>query len=115
MHDSEDADSDDGDGDDDDGDGGDAVHQQVDSELPPWSGPVPSPLPGVDAWFVYHMMMLSHITKDHLRIMDHYMDAHHIILTVPSQCVAFVRFVWHELEQVDHDDYSGALCPMEVN
>jgi len=23
---------------------------RVDSELPPWSGPVPSPLPGVDAW-----------------------------------------------------------------
>ena len=28
---------------------------KVDSELPPWSGPVPSPLPGVDAWFVFSL------------------------------------------------------------
>ena len=35
------------------GDDDDQGAGQVDSELPPWSGPVPSPLPGVDAWSVY--------------------------------------------------------------
>ena len=40
---------------------------QVDSGLPPWSGPVPDPLPGVDAWSVGQATPVPIISSFQLR------------------------------------------------